>query len=111
MEKSFYPKIDVRDVVVKDGDAEYNAFALSTTLRKEHNGKWYMWNFFKNWRLPVNDEKAKLNAIDVFHHEVYHTIILGIISENSTDIYEQPILKEDTDQRSESERVKALLRF
>lgn len=109
MGKSIYPKIEIRDVVVFDGENKYNSFSLLTTLRKEHEGKWYMWNFFKNWHLPVDDEKAKIRALEQFHSEVYFTIICGKVSENVTDMYGVPIFKKDVKQITEIDRIKELL--
>ena len=111
MEKSIYPKTEIRDVVVIDGENKYNSFTVLTTLRKEHEGKWYMWEFFKNWRLPFDNEKAKIQALEQFHSEVYFTIVCGKISESLTDMYGQPIFKEDVRQISEIDRIKELLRF
>lgn len=111
MEKSIYPKIEIRDVVVVDGENKYNALTLLTTLRKEHEGKWYMCEFFKNWQLPVDDEKAKIQAIEQFHSEIYFAIVCGKVSEKLTDVYGQPILKEDVRQITEIDRIKELLRF
>ena len=109
MEKSIYPKVEIRDAVVVDGENKYNALTLLTTLRKEHEGKWYMWEFFKNWHLPVDDEKAKIQALEQFHSEVYFAIICGKVSESLTDMYGQPIFKEDVRQISEIDRIKELL--
>ena len=111
MEKSIYPKVEIRNAVVVDGGNKYNALTLLTTLRKEHEGKWYMWKFFKNWHLPVDDEKAKIQALENFHSEVYFAIVCGKVSENLTDMYGQPIFKEDVRQISEIDRIKELLHF
>jgi len=109
MGKSIYPRIEIRDVVVIDGENKYNSFTVLTTLRKEHEGKWYMWEFFKNWHLPVGDEKAKIQALENFHSEVYFAIVCGKVSESVTDMYGQPIFKEDVRQVSEIDRIKELL--
>ena len=111
MQKSIYPKIEIRDAIVVDSENKYNSLTLFTTLRKEHEGKWYMWEFFKNWHLPFGDEKAKIQALENFHSEVYFAIICGIVSEKLTDMYGHPIFKEDTRQISEVDRIKELLHF
>lgn len=110
-EISIYPKIEIRDFIVVVGENKYNSLTLLTTLRKEYEGKWYMWEFFKTWHLPVDDEKAKIQALEIFHSEVYFTIICGKVSKTLTDMYGQSVFKEDVSQISEIDRLKELLCF
>ena len=99
--KTIYPKIDLRETE--------ESLSILTTLRKEHNGKWYLWNFYKQWELQDNSDRQKL--IEQFHQEVYFTIILGIVQEDITDMYGNLICKEDENQISEIDRIKDLLHF
>ena len=96
-----YPKIGLRE--------SEHSLTISTTLRKEHNGKWYLWKFYKQWKLQENSDRQKL--IGQFHQEVYFTIILGIVQEDITDMYGNLIYKEDENQISEIDRIKDLLHF
>ena len=95
-----YPKIGLRE--------SEHSLTISTTLRKEHNGKWYLWNFYKQWELQENIDSQKL--IEQFHQEVYFTIILGIVQEDITDMYGNLIFKEDENQISEIDRIKKLFK-
>ena len=98
-----YPKIDLRE--------SEHSLTISTTLRKEHNGKWYLWNFYKQWELQENTDRQKL--IEQFHQEVYFTVILGVVQEDVTDmyIYGNLIYKEDENQISEIDRIKRLFKY
>ena len=98
--ETIYPKIDLRETD--------KSLAILTTLRKEHNGKWYLWNFYKQWKLQENSDRQKL--IGQFHQEVYFTIILGIVQEDITDMYGNLIFKEDENQISEIDRIKKLFK-
>lgn len=95
-----YPKIGLRE--------SEHSLTISTTLRKEHNGKWYLWKFYKQWKLQENSDRQKL--IEQFHQEVYFTIILGIVQEDITDMYGNLIFKEDENQISEIDRIKKLFK-
>ena len=96
-----YPKIDLRE--------SEHSLTISTTLRKEHNGKWYLWNFYKQWKLQENTDRQKL--IEQFHQEVYFTVILGVVQEDITDMYGNLIYKEDENQISEIDRIKRLFKY
>ena len=96
-----YPEIGLRE--------SEHSLTISTTLRKEHNGKWYLWNFYKQWELQENTDRQKL--IEQFHQEVYFTIILGVVQEDVTDMYGNLIFKEDEDQVSEIDRIKKLIKY
>ena len=96
-----YPKIGLRE--------SEHSLTISTTLRKEHNGKWYLWKFYKQWKLQENSDRQKL--IGQFHQEVYFTIILGIVQEDITDMYGNLIFKEDENQISEIARIKKLIKY
>ena len=96
-----YPKIGLRE--------SEHSLTISTTLRKEHNGKWYLWNFYKQWELQENTDRQKL--IEQFHQEVYFTIILGVVQEDVTDMYGNLIYKEDENQISEIDRIKRLFKY
>ena len=95
-----YPKIDLRE--------SEHSLTISATLRKEHNGKWYLWKFYKQWKLQENSDRQKL--IGQFHQEVYFTIILGIVQEDITNMYGNLIFKEDENQISEIDRIKKLFK-
>ena len=96
-----YPKIGLRE--------SEHSLTISTTLRKEHNGKWYLWNFYKQWELQENTDRQKL--IEQFHQEVYFTVILGVVQEDVTDMYGNLIFKEDENQISEIDRIKRLFKY
>lgn len=96
-----YPEIGLRE--------SEHSLTISTTLRKEHNGKWYLWNFYKQWELQENIDSQKL--IEQFHQEVYFTIILGVVQEDVTDMYGNLIFKEDENQVSEIDRIKKLIKY
>ena len=96
-----YPKIDLRE--------SEHSLIISTILRKEHNGKWYLWNFYKQWELQENADRQKL--IEQFHQEVYFTVILGVVQEDITDMYGNLIYKEDENQISEIDRIKKLFKY
>lgn len=96
-----YPEIGLRE--------SEHSLTISTTLRKEHNGKWYLWKFYKQWKLQENSDRQKL--IEQFHQEVYFTIILGVVQEDVTDMYGNLIFKEDENQVSEIDRIKKLIKY
>lgn len=106
-----YPNVEITDVMVQGGleKDEYDYFTISTCLRKEHNGEWYLWNFFNEARFVPGDEKAKIQFINKFHAEVYNTIILGKVSEGVVDQFGNPVFVKDEYQKSEAERIASIL--
>jgi len=111
MKQIIYPNVEITDVRVQGGNEEdeYDYFTISTCLRKEHNGEWYLWNFFKNAKFIPNDEKAKIRFINRFHAEVYNTIVLGKVSEGVVDQFGNPVFVKDEYQKTEAERIAAIL--
>lgn len=98
--KTIYP--DVR--VHRD---EHN-IRISTSLRKEHNGEYYYWEFLSVSHYP----KVTLDELEFqlgkFHEEVYRVIIEGIVDPSLTEIgfSKEPLFKKSISQLSESERLK-----
>ena len=93
---AIYPEIEVR----RTG----KEIKLLTTLRKQHNGRWYFWDFVQRCYNLKDIGKAK----EVLHKEVYNAIVLGKVSESLTDAKGELIFKEDPNQISETNRLKYL---
>lgn len=102
IKKSIYPKIELRETST--------SLAILTTLRKKHNGKWYLWEFFKKWEF-IEGEGNTIRYIELFHQEVYFTIILGKVDKKAVRPGGEPIFRLDEIQISEEERLKKLLIF
>ena len=105
MTNKIYPNIEFKSASVVEGDNINKHFKLFTKIRKQSvDGKWYLTNVMKH---GVN-----MKYEDMFHQfikEVYNYQILGIVSTNITDLYDNPIWELDSDQRSEEERLKSFL--
>jgi hypothetical protein len=84
--------------------------ALYTTLRKEHEGKWYLWRFIKTCPVRIGHEKLIRDLSDKLHVEVYNSIVLGKIStELKYAENNKPVFELDPIQESETERLTKLM--
>ena len=99
--ENIYPEIEIRETE--------KTITFSTTLRKEYNGDWYLWNFFKKYEVIDQAEKLKYTAL--FHQEVYFTIVLGVIQDDVLDMYGNKMFTKDKDQISEKDRIINKVRF
>lgn len=95
---------------IKDNGKEI-ALTVETSLRKEHEGKWYLWKFWKKCVYKNYDELIAHTPIvrDMTHREVYHAIILGKINLQIKDGDGFSIFDLDPNQEPETERLNKLL--
>lgn len=97
-----YPKINV----VEDGEE----MGISTNLRHEHEGKWYLQRF--NQVAIIKNPEDKIEFIQQFYSEVYRAILFGKVNLNIVFPPRYPGEKErlafvlDEDQTPELERMK-----
>ena len=100
MVKAIYPDIHIEE------NGSY--IKLSTTLRKYHEGKWYLWRHIKSFTGITQENKAKF--IIHFNKEVYNSLILGIVDPTCMLplYYNELAYPEDSNQESEQERLMKL---
>jgi len=82
--------------------------ALSTSLRKEHDGVQYLQDFFKS--METHDRDQQIRLIGTFYKEVYLAIVIGKVDTNTTDSSGEPLFHVDEDPRSEEHRIMSLLK-
>jgi hypothetical protein len=110
MKRSFYPEV----VITEQEVGKHKFMRLETTLRKEHNGRWFLWDFVREFTVPLveNDPNNwKVDALNLFHTDVYRAIVLGEISETFTDSWGELVFKEDPSQISERDRILKTLKY
>jgi hypothetical protein len=94
---TLYPEIEVVEIG--------NQLKISTTLRKEHEGKWYLWNFVRMLLKERDCEGIKTKEIASFHKEVYYILICGHVAPQLVDYKGDPLFKEDISQKPETQRL------
>ena len=95
--KAIYPEIEI-------GQRSGGGLVAKTTLRKEHKGKWYFWDFVQSsYDLSTDKLTERL------HKEVYLFIILGKIQLDLVNYKGDPIFIEDPNQISEADRLNKLI--
>jgi hypothetical protein len=97
---TLYPEIAVEQLG--------NKLKISTTLRKERGGKWYLWNFTRFIYVGKDYEEVKARQIASLHKEVYYILIFGHVAPKLVDGKGEPLFKEDPSQKSETERLTEL---
>lgn len=98
--KFIYPEVNIQ--------RDNQRIKISTTLRKEHNGEWYNWEFMRYSQynqITLDDLELELKEL---HREVYRVIIEGIVDPDCKEIGfgNEPLFKKSISQLSESERLK-----
>lgn len=78
---------------------------VSTTLRMEHEGKWYLCNFIQSHSNPETPESILLDRL---HKEVYKMQHIGKVGPDLVNIFEEKVFKLDDNQESEVERITKL---
>ena len=97
--KAIYPEIEI-------GQRSGGGLIAKTTLRKEHKGKWYFWDFVQSsYDLSADKLTERLRK------EVYLVIILGKVQLDLVNYKGEPIFVEDPNQTSEESRLKELNKF
>lgn len=84
-----------------------DSIEFRTKLIKEADGKYYYWNFYR--KELVEDIKDRMNAINRFHTDIYHTIFLGKVDLNSKLPDGTPFFKLAYEQISEEQRIRNYL--
>lgn len=104
MIKPIYPDIVTREEVF---NGIYH-IELTTYIRKEYAGKWYLIPITKKgeWG-SATMEMYKKEFRELFVREVYYNLICFIINDRSIHWHHAEL---DTDQRSERDRITKLLR-
>ena len=86
---------------------------LETYLRKEHQGKYYLWCIRKDFENPQEPWRWKEKICEVscqIHIEAYFSLINGIIDPFLRAGFDHSLIFElDENQESESERLKKTL--
>jgi hypothetical protein len=95
--KTIYPEVDVQ--------FNNGSIKLWTTLRKEHNGKWYFWDFFRRADYPVVGCKEIADELGRFHIEVYRVIMGGIVDTTAVMLNGEKVFEEDHSAVTEDERL------
>ena len=99
---------DIRypDIIVKESSIDVGVF---TTLRKYHEGKWYLWEFVKKTYVEHLDRNQVIaereHLLNQLHEEVYMTIILGVVQPELIS-HQGLIYRLDPNQESEEDRLK-----
>jgi len=95
MKEAIYPEISVN----KRGDG----WTLSTVLRKQHEGVWYLW---RHLRVCYSaDLLYKARFLEILHNDVYHSLILGKVDPTLLAYDNEQLFIKDPDQRSEEDRL------
>lgn len=99
MSRYIYPNILVEN---KD-----DLITLKTSLRKQHDGVWYLWDIVKYHQFTISPISIDFMSqiINDFHKQAYLALVLGKIDKSVLDFNGQPCFSEDEDQRSEEERL------
>ena len=96
-----YPEIKVWS----QNNEEY----FATTIRKLHEGMWYLQAVFLAYKLdPNNIQASSILAWQAFQRELYKAVILGRVDPNIIRrglVGEEPLYTIDPDQSTEEERV------
>lgn len=98
--KFIYPEVKIQ--------RDEHRIKLSTSLRKEHNGEWYYWEFTNYTtynKITLDDIEFQLQN---FHRDVYRVIVEGIVNPELREAgkYGELIFKKTISQLSEKERLK-----
>lgn len=83
---------------------------LTSYLRKLHEGKYYLWKHkreyqFDSHMLPYERDLTKTRELQIFHDNVYRTIVLGIVNPELIIERREPLYFLDEDQTPEFERM------
>jgi len=84
-----------------------DAIELKTKLVKESDGKYYYLNFYKKYK--VDNIYDIISAVNRFHKEVYHVIILGKVDTNLKMPDGSPSIELAEEQITEEQRVRDYL--
>ena len=102
MDKTIYPLI-----LTKNGGYRTE---LQTYLRKEHEGKWYLCQFYKKFdnetHAPHRWNERCLEEMCKMHLEVYLFLTLGIVDPKAKNTFNELFYELDENQEPESERLK-----
>lgn len=103
MESVIYPEVHINE--------SGNEVKIATTLRKKHNGKYYLQDFVERSRLSDTGEREweMMVLLNKLHTQVYYAMIAGkvypklkAISKTGEEIY---LFKKDKCQTPEKERL------
>jgi hypothetical protein len=93
--RAVYPDIKAK----RDG----KTLELETYLRVEHEGKWYLWKFYRRAYVPTDNYSA---AISSFSRDIYMCQMFGKINPKATYMDGTPIYKMSINQEeTEEERL------
>ena len=98
-----YPEVIYPDVFISVGVN----ITITTTLRMEHEGKWYLCNFLQS---HSNTETLDSVLLDRLHKEVYKMKLLGKVNLNLVDVFGDRVFRLDDNQESEVERISKLVK-
>lgn len=99
MERAIYPTVDIKQ--------HEGLIKIQTTLRKQHEGIWYLWSIVERHYIgsAIVGNDFIYRILHNFHKEVYKALVLGNVDVNITDTIGQPFFVRDVDQRSEYDRL------
>ena len=92
--------------IVQTQQAE-DAIVIRTKLVKEADGKYYYWNFYR--KEIVENTQERIDAVNRFHKDVYHAIVLGIVDPRLTHPDRTPLFELAYEQISEEHRLRNYL--
>ena len=106
-----FPKYPEIEVWRQDSPFDYNKQEeyFGTTIRKQHEGVWYLQDVYFSYRLdPSNIHGTRAWAWQAFQIELYKAMVLGKVDPTLTrknGFKEQLLFTVDPDQSTEQERL------
>lgn len=91
-----YPK-----VLLKHTDTE--EIIATTLIRKEHEGKWYLWHLVQRAVVPIGENAEGLMERVMLH--AYNILILGKVNLKCRHLSGEPMFELDPSQTPEVERL------
>lgn len=81
-----------------------DAITFRTRLvKKADNGKYYYWSFYQ--KEMIQNIEDRVNAVNRFHMNIYHTIVLGKVDLNLKLPDGTPLFELSNEQISEEQRL------
>lgn len=102
-----YPEIEIIEKAHTHPDVgERKIISFATTVRKEHEGKWYLWDHYKRQEFdPQEYEEGKVRFLKQMYKEVYFTIVLGVVQPEIRS-FEGLVFSSDPNNENETDRLK-----
>ena len=95
-----YPQIQMKNT-------ESEEIVAFTSIRKEHEGKWYLWLLVQRANIPIGGNAEDLIERVMLH--AYNMLILGKVDTKCTHLSGEPVFTLDPDQTPETERLMKII--